>query len=767
MRATEIKRALLGAAVFVVGAVSVSQAQAQEETSPAVGSSANPQDTSAIDIVVTATKRDTTLINTPAAVSAFNEKAIAAAGITRPTDFLKMVPNVTFFEDNAQEAQVAVRGQAAARGADQNVGFIIDGVQLTSNKLFNNNLFAVQQIEVLKGPQTALYGRNAAAGVVVITSKAPTDTFGGEVQVGYGNWHSARADFTVSGPLSSGFKFRLSGQIADTDGPYKSLTTGEDVRRQRDIAGRLHLRYDDGGPLTVDLRAGASHSRGGGVAYNAQFAGLPIGGVPVPRLDANQTNIPFVSNIIGRSFKKIYDSSLTANYDLGFATFTSISAYTYLDVLAYAGDLIPYIADTPSAPGAPGTQKSYTKDKAFSQELRLTSRGDQSLRWMIGAYYLNLDRRQTTILGGDVQGLVLPGRGIELPGSLNPTVAIADSKFKTKDYAVFANAQYDILDNLELSIAGRYDIEKKSVQELAPDAINPVTGANYNLCVLALSIPLDQCNDSATFRKFVPKATLTYKSDIGTLYASYGKGFKSGGYNPIGTRAATIAAVVAAGGSASDVYVQDAFPEETSESYEVGAKGRFFDGLLNVNLAAYLTDISNAQQFVFFPTAGIQAIESIDKIRVKGFEVDATLNLPGDIQLSAAYGYNHGRIRKYTPNPAFEGNVAPLALKYTVNVAASKVFHVTDSLTLTPRAEYQRLGPIFWDAANTAGTERSAVNLVNARVTLSGERWEAGLWGKNIFQERYNAEFVPLIGVLAVVYKADPRSYGVDFKVKF
>jgi iron complex outermembrane recepter protein len=131
------------------------------------------------EIIVTATKRNVSLVKVPIQVSVFTEQAIADAGIVRPADFLANVPNVTFIEDNAGEAYVNIRGQTATRSSDPNVAYVIDGVTLSSVKGFNQDLFEIQQIEVLKGPQSAIYGRNAAAGAIVITTKKPGDEFGG------------------------------------------------------------------------------------------------------------------------------------------------------------------------------------------------------------------------------------------------------------------------------------------------------------------------------------------------------------------------------------------------------------------------------------------------------------------------------------------------------------------------------------------------------------------------------------------------------------
>ena len=152
---------------------------------------------------------------------------IAAKGIVRPQDYLISTPNVTFIDEATGDSFTNIRGQTSVRNSDPNVAVVIDGVQLSSLKQFNQDLFNVQQIEVLKGPQSAIYGRNAAAGAIVVTTKLPREELGGSVLAGYGSWNTARAQAEVSGPLTDTLGFGLAASFRDTDGPFTNITTGE------------------------------------------------------------------------------------------------------------------------------------------------------------------------------------------------------------------------------------------------------------------------------------------------------------------------------------------------------------------------------------------------------------------------------------------------------------------------------------------------------------------------------------------------------------
>lgn len=246
------------------------------------------------DIIVTGLKRDQAFVDVPVAVQVFSEELITQAGIQRPQDFLQLTPNVTFQTSNhAGEFFVNIRGQTSVRQSEGAVAFVIDGVQLATQNEFNGELFDIQQIEVLKGPQSAIYGRLASAGAIIITTKEPTDVFEGQAFASYGNWQSMRMNASVSGPIIPGkLRFRASVAMNDTDGPFTNINTGEKVMRANEKLGRLRLIWDASEDTRVDLRFNGSRLRGGAIAFNAQIVGSTQGGVPVTEIDTNDTSLP-------------------------------------------------------------------------------------------------------------------------------------------------------------------------------------------------------------------------------------------------------------------------------------------------------------------------------------------------------------------------------------------------------------------------------------------------------------------------------------------
>jgi iron complex outermembrane receptor protein len=798
---------------------------------PAMAAAQEQAETVAIEsdvIVITGLKRDQELIDVPVAVQVFNEELISNAGITRPQDFLLLTPNVTIQNSNhAGEFFVNIRGQTSVRQSEGAVAVVIDGVQLATQNEFNGELFDVAQIEVLKGPQGALYGRNAAAGAIIITTKEPTDEFEGQVTVGYGNWNSSKANASVGGAIIPGkLRFRASAAFNDTDGPYTNINTREKVMRANEKLGRLRFDWQAGENTTVDLRFNASRLLGGAIAFNSQVIGTTVGGVPVTQISSNDTSLPYTNDVPGRNRQDKFSTSMKIDHDFGGATLTSVTSYNMITdnyqaknypygAFNFAGN--DWVTDILS-PGLPldilaafgdNTQKFRIANRAFIQELRLTSPSDQPLRWQVGAYFLTSRRNFTTEQGlngqlprdamgnfvtpftGAIPGLpgvpaapvtrniigggsILPTLGIDGPDTNNPTLNYDRNKYTARNFAPFGNIQWDITDAVELQAALRYDIERRTIRTQTPDIANPFFGiapgapaATYNLCVATTGRAAADCREKRTFKQLQPKVTLTYKfpNDSGSIYAGYGKSFKSGGFNPIGTRDTLIVGI-------PDILVQDSYDKEVADSYEVGFKAQLLDRRVNINGAVFYTEVKNAQQFEFFPTGGIQAITQIKKSRIQGGELDINARVLDTLTLFGGFGIADTKIKDIdSQNPADRaailGNRLPFSSNYNIAAGFQLDQPITASLNLLARADYTRTGSIWYDQRNLANTKRAPVDLVNARLGIAADNWELTLWSKNLFDESYNADAVVILPVAHAVFRAPDRSYGVEAKVKF
>jgi iron complex outermembrane receptor protein len=728
------------------------------------------------EIVVTGLKRGTTLLDAPVAVTVFTAEEIVSAGISRPEDFLALTSNVTFISSNQEgEFFVNIRGQSSVRYAESAVAVVIDGVQLSTLNEFNGELFDIEQIEVLKGPQSALYGRNATAGAIIINSRKPKDYFEGNLRGTLGNWNTAKIHGSVSGPLIEGkLRFAASGSVSGTDGPYTNITTGEKVHRWKQQAGRIRLNYEDG-PLNAQWVTAASYGIGGGIAFNAQVAGSTVAGVFVDNVDANRTDIPFIADVQGENEQNKFSTSFKIDYDFGDVTLTSVSSYAKISD-RYQAKNFPYAdysrTDTDfgafEAAFGDRTQKFRVSNESFIQELRLTSDDDMArLRWQIGIYFQDSDRSLITQQGQSTGGGILPNFAINGPASTNPTDFFDVNAFSFRNYAPFGNVQFDITESLELAVAVRYDTEKRKIRNQTPDIPNLVTGAStYNQCVLNTGRPVDQCRESATFKQFQPKINLVYSfpDNLGSIYATYGKGFKSGGFNPIGSRAILLSAP---GANPDLIFAQDTYRKETTDAYEIGFKTRFWDNRVSLNGAVFMTKIRNGQQYEFFPNSGIQVVSSIDRQTVKGVEADITIDATEWLKIFGGGGIIDANIKELRSAPSLVGNDVPYIQDYNYFIGYGIDAPISDKINFINRIEYTSAGPVWYDSSNLSGTQRNAVGLVNGRIGVSGDNWEIVAWSRNLFNKRYNSETVPLLSILAASFKAPTRSWGIELSYDF
>ena len=781
----------------------------------------------ASEIIVTGLKRNDKFIDVPVAVQVFSEKAIAQAGISRPQDFLALTPNVSIQNSNhAGEFFVNIRGQTSVRQSEGAVAIVIDGVQLATQNEFNGELFDIQQIEVLKGPQGALYGRNASAGAIIITTKQPTDQFEGQVTASYGNWNSSKFNGSVSGAIVPGkLRFRISAAANDTDGPYRNINSGEYVFRSNEKLGRLQLEWLVDDKTTADLRVNGSRLTGGAIAFNSQVVGTTQGGVPLSVIGADITSGQWTNDVRGDNRQDKFSTSLKVDHQFDGVSLSSVSNYSRITD-AYQGKNYPYGAfnyagnSFDSQALSPGTslnilaafgdntQKFRIFNSAFTQEFRLTSPSDQPLRWQAGIYFLTSQRNFTTeqglngtlardatgallppyvisgttigapvspvqrlLIGG---GAILPTLGIDGPNSSNGTVNYDRNAYTARNFAPFGNIQYDISKEIELQVALRYDIERRTVRTETPDIANPFFGiapgaprATYNLCVATTGRKAADCHEERTFKQLEPKVTLTYKfpGGNGSIYAGYGRSFKSGGFNPIGTRATLIAGI-------PDILVQDSYDKEVADAFEIGFKSLLFNRRVSFNGAVFQTKVRNAQQFEFFPTGGIQAISQIKKVRLQGFEFDINARATDTLTLFGGFGLADSKIQDIdSQNPADRaailGNRTPYAAGYNASAGAQLLQPVSDTIDVLARADWALTGPTWYDQRNSANTRRSPYSLVNARLGLTTARWDLTLWSKNLFNKHYNSDEVVILPVANAVYRGLTRSFGVEGKVRF
>ncbi|MEH6549316.1 MAG: TonB-dependent receptor [Pseudomonadales bacterium] len=818
------------------------------------------------EVVVTARKRSESLQDVPIAVAAFTEATIRNAGIDRPQDFISLTPNVTIVDSaNVGDTQVSIRGIVSTRDAESTFAYIVDGVLATNPNAFNEELVDVAQIEILKGPQGALYGRNAVAGAILVTTKEPTNELEGKLKISVGSQNREKAQFVVSGPL---VKDKLLGRLtlshSKTDGFFSNAFTGEsdsvDYLDDRTVRGRLIWNANE--DLRFDLKAGYSEVKGGAINFNADFA-IPefaanLG--PAFFADVNNHDFIFAFNVPGENKQETKEISLKMDWDLGGMNLTAILAHSDLEEYLlsdgtsasfygyeitdqclqdratlnnapwgadrtdlfgeffapfgvfppdtnFAGVYGPY---TPTACDGYQYQERNQKDTSF--ELRLASSQDQSLRWVAGVYGADIEREVIVTYGQDKGEGFLRQSFVPSAGP-NPTDLMFSDMYDTGVLSAFGQLEFDITESLELSLAARYDQEDRDVTNqvpaVAPQGENLNSGQWINPAFnVTGGEPIEK--RSKTFSQFQPKVSLMWKAtDTVNLYVDYGVGFRSGGFNSVGSEALLdfwfgdtcpyfLDSCVNGPGVPVDagLNVKDEYDKEVTTSFEIGTKMEFLDSRLRVNAAIFQTQVDDSQFFEFFagPFGLLRAVTTVDEVEINGFELDFNALLMDNWSLYGGVGLLESEIKKNENRPLSEGNNVPQAPEQTFNLGTQVDFPIGDRMNLMARLDYQYIGDMWFHTLQGEATpnvwrlfdftafgivqedimsdmskaKRDAYGTIDGRVSLRGDTWSVTAWGRNLTDENYLQEVIPApeFGG-SFIHPTGGRSYGVDFELFF
>ncbi len=457
---------LLGASPYAIGAAS-----AQTEA---------PRD----EIYVTAQKREQRLQDVPIQVDAVGAKTLENSFIRQSSELQRVVPNFTVQRtDTYSNSVIVLRGIAQASRADVPVAVVVDGVPQDDSRQLNQRLFDIEQIEVLRGPQGSIYGRNAEAGAIIVTTKAATDEFSAFADISYGNGDSFDATASVSGPLAPGkVRFRLAGNFFSTDGVIENSFTGvgaDKVNHDLTLRGNLDFLISD--QTTLRLIGSYSDFDAAGVIFAPVFSG-----------DANDFVAP-QSNFPNRGSGDSKNVTVQLEHEFPFATFRSISGYTRLDQRQIT-DL-----DFTSAMGI-GNNQPFSKEIA-SQEFRFISPGDGPFRWLVAADILHSKFNLATQVFTDA--------GDPENDPFTMIFSRRPEKSRRTNFGVSGQIDYDITEDLTFTLGARYDQDERKGLDFA-------TGTYLE----------------ETFDKFQPRASLMYRfDDDRQIYATYSVGFRSGAFN--------------------------------------------------------------------------------------------------------------------------------------------------------------------------------------------------------------------------------------------
>ena len=685
-------------------------------------------------VTVTAQFRTQNLQEVPNAVTAFTSQDILDAGIRSTEDFIALTPNVTFDDSFTYlNSFVVIRGVTQINNADSPVAIIVDGVPQNNQKQFKMPLFDVQQIEVLKGPQGALYGRNAIGGAINIVTKQPTNEIERFVRGEIGNGGSRRIQAGISGPISEDtVTFRISGNFLQSDGLIENVHLKKEVDYvDSDLSVRGKLTYTPNDVFTLDVRAAVSEATAGSsydaVVNSTNNTNFRSGN------DANKIFAP-TSSMEGVTEAKINEFSGVGSWELDSASVKYILGLTELTE-QYRADL-DFSNRQQGTFGAFGElgQGQNLDVKLTSHELRVVSRDDLSVRWLGGVYLLDTKRDLLT------RGF-LDANGRRDQFDTGTAIISRNESNSNKAWAMFGQVEIDISEQMSLQLGGRYDEDKRK-------QVIPGTADSER---------------STKFDSFQPKVTFGYKFDEDVLgYATYSTGFRSGGYNAPGV-------------------VLTSFEDELLKNYEVGIKTEINNGRGVLN-AAYFLSNSDGFQFFFVDVSTVsQIIANLDEVSLSGFDVDFRYVASDAVVIYGGLGYTDSEIksignemlREFLEDSNVdlhnvEGSRSPKTTGLTVNFGGQYETVLENGMNVMVRADLEYQGKKYWQIDNV--DIRDPISLLSLRASIGRDNWQFALWGKNLLDEEYYADFNPTEYAGApfdLGFQARPRTLGVEVSYDF
>ena len=687
------------------------------------------------EIVVTAQKREQRLQDVPVAVTAFTASTLENQSTQGLTDLSAKAPNLLLAPVSAAPYAGAffIRGLGFAdveSSFEPSVGVEFNGVYLARNSGALMDFFDIASVEVLRGPQGTLYGRNTIGGLISMRTKKPGSEMGGAFLGTLGDRGRREVRAAIDIPVSEEFAIRTVGLYKDYNGYFYNETLGQKQGGQETISGRVTAVWTPSDTFDAMLIVDATRDRGTGNPFkNASLPGTVFRAFsPVDGSAADggpftvYQNSPLIADI------DTWGATLEMNWDVGFGVVTSVTGYREFD------DILTADYDASRLTLYHGRREQ--THHQFSEELRIASSGEGPLNYVFGAYFLDQAYEIDNIQSGTIV------RGTQSAAQSNTA------------YAVFGQIDYNATEALVLTVGGRYSYEEKSFWN---DPIGPVPLMNFK----------------KTWNDFSPKLGVSYKFNDDIMgYAQWQQGFRSGGFNG---RANTLTAI-------------GPFDAENVDAYEIGLKTTLADGKIRLNVAVFRNEYSDMQTGIQGPitdaAGNVIGFESITAnasgAQIDGVEVEFNWVVGGGFTINAAGGYLDAGLKEYFADLTSDGVSNPTDNSDLPMAFAPKW---SGALGLTWERDYDfgtvifNANAVYQDDIYTSGGTinrtsdvqmRKANTLLDATLKLETEEGlTVGVWGKNLTDEVViNSTFgLGALGNLRVY--SPPRTWGVELGYKF
>jgi len=672
-------------------------------------------------VIVTADKREEDLQIIPSSVTALSSRQVEQYRLWNSKDITAIVPNLYSADPGDGRNVTSIRG-ITSTSYDPAVATYVDGVNQFGLDTYISQLLDVERIEVLRGPQGTLYGRNAMGGVINIITKQPTNITKGFAEVNVGNYGQQRYAFGFRTPLiKNKLFFGMAGVYDRSNGFYKNLFDNSNFDKKYSLTGNYYLKYLAGQrwTFTMNIKNNTSRNSGAFPLSDSAF---------IQPFTVNQ-------NAIARMIDNTFNSSVTINYigkDFNLSSQTAYqSNYRY-----YKSPLDVDFSPNEYAAIFNNFGKDWNNVKVFTQEFKISSPASTKgrLHWIVGAYLYN----QHNPVKQAIQSPYVIPTGFSIGSSISTNVG------SNEGTALYGQATYTFFRKLDLTAGLRYDYEHKALSVLGQ--FQPDANQNSNI-----TIQPDTAS-SVSYYAISPKVNLSYRiTDNNLIFTSYNRGFRTGGL----TQASPDP-------SQPPLY---SYKPEYSNNIEVGVKNTFFDNRFRLNLTAFYVQVNNAQVPTLVLPSAMTITRNTGSLTSKGIEVEMAGTLLKGLQIEYNAGINDA---KYTSlNLSKDGHEVNLKGNHqlftpaTTSMLAVQYDRTVGAIGFFVRGEWQYLGNQYFDLANAI--RQSAYSLVNTRVGMSFHTINLSLWCRNLTDRKY----ISYAYDFGAEHLGNPKNYGVTIRFNF
>jgi iron complex outermembrane receptor protein len=737
---------------------------------------AQEQEVALEEVVVTAQKREESLQEVPIAITAFSGEVLREDGVVTLHDISEKTPNLVFSAFSPGQPEIAIRGigtKEDGAAASDSVVVSVDDIYIAARTAQVFDIFDLERIEVLRGPQGTLYGKNSIAGSInFVTTKPSADTLIRLAQT-VGDYGRLDTGGLISGGLSENVAGKFSFSRRKFDGYLENLLFDEDWGEAKTLAMRAQLLWT--AAEKVDILFGADWSHDDLGATNRE----PIGSTG-PLHDCGCVSDPVAVNEAlggagdahdtlaeteGFTDRNVFGINAKVVWDIRNMEFVSITSYRtsdfdwledseglppspYIDLTGASGSPVPGLTLPPENGFSFDVNDSAVEDtKQFTQEFRLLGESGRGMTWVTGAFFSKekierSERFAFTALGG--------------PGPDQLSDYQANQKNDATSWALYAQATYPLAERWNLTGGLRYSYDEKKIV---------VSNERFSGIPLLLQA-FDPTSAKEDWNHLSWRLALDYRfNDDVMAYGSISTGFKSGGFT---------------GAASTQERATTPFDEETATSYEIGLKALWANRRLQTNLAAFYVNYDDLQVTRFFqPEGGIFGefiTENAGKAKPKGIELEFVGLITDSFQVGGSFAYLNAKYSEFFGTPDvtgggdFSGNRMRQAPKYSFYIYASYVFTLQNSSQISAKVDYAYQDDMFFDPNNNPITIAPSYDLWNARLawTSASDRWEVAGWIKNIGDEDYiHHTFSQRGSRIAFGRFGPPRHYGVTVTYKY